>query len=64
LFETARARATITGREYVVPDDVKRVAEPVLAHRLILTPDATVENVDKREIVDEVLEEVPVPTVD
>ncbi|HKL28349.1 MAG TPA: MoxR family ATPase [Natrialbaceae archaeon] len=64
LFETARARATITGREYVVPDDVKRVAEPVLAHRLILTPDATVENVDKRDIVAEVLEEVPVPTVD
>ncbi|MFQ3295212.1 MAG: MoxR-like ATPase [Natrialbaceae archaeon] len=64
LFETARSRAVITGREYVVPDDVKRVAEPVLAHRLILTPDATVENVDKRDVISEVLEEVPVPTVD
>ncbi|MFW5903119.1 MAG: AAA family ATPase [archaeon] len=64
LFETSRARAVIAGREYVVPDDVKRVAEPVLAHRLILTPDATVENVDKRDVVTDVLEEVPVPTVD
>jgi MoxR-like ATPase len=64
LFETSRARAVISGREYVVPDDVKRVAEPVLAHRLILTPDATVENVDKRDVIGEVLEEVPVPTVD
>jgi MoxR-like ATPase len=64
LFETSRSRAVISGREYVVPDDVKRVAKPVLAHRLILTPDATVENVDKRDVIEEVLAEVPVPTVD
>jgi len=64
LFETSRSRAVISGREYVVPDDVKRVAKPALAHRLILTPDATVENVDKRDVIEEVLAEVPVPTVD
>jgi len=64
LFEAARSRATLKGREYVVPEDVKRVALPVLAHRLVLTPDAAVEDVDKRDIVQDVLDEVPVPTID
>ncbi|MCU4741703.1 MoxR family ATPase [Halobacteria archaeon AArc-m2/3/4] len=64
LFEAARAYATIVGREYVTPDDIKRVAHPVFAHRLVLTPDATVNNVSKAQIVDTVLESVPVPTID
>ncbi len=64
LFEAARAYATITGREYVTPDDIKRVAQPVLAHRLVLTPDATVNEVRKSQIVETVLESVPVPTVE
>jgi MoxR-like ATPase len=64
LFEAARARAVLDGREFVTPDDVKRVAEPVLAHRLVLTPDATVNEVRKREVVAATLAEVPVPTVD
>lgn len=64
LFEAARARAVIKGREYVVPEDVKRLAPNVLAHRLVLTPDAAVENIAKREVVDSVLEDVPVPTVE
>jgi MoxR-like ATPase len=53
----------IVGREYVTPDDVKRVAVPTLAHRLVLTPDAKVEDVRKRDVVDAVLDEVPVPTL-
>ncbi len=64
LFEAARAYATIAGREYVTPDDVKRVAQPVVAHRLVLTPDATVNEVEKAQIVESVLESVPVPTVE
>ncbi|MFB6082144.1 MAG: AAA family ATPase [Halanaeroarchaeum sp.] len=64
LFEAARARATIEGREYVVPDDVKRVAEPVLAHRLVLTANASVENVQKATIVGDVLQDIAVPTVE
>ncbi len=64
LFEAARAYATIVGREYVTPDDIKRVAHPVLAHRLVLTPDATVNNVDRASVIDGVLESVPVPTVE
>ncbi|MDS0280997.1 AAA family ATPase [Haloarcula onubensis] len=63
LFEAARARATIEGRAFVSPDDVKRVAQPVLAHRLVLTPDARVEQVAKRDVLADVLGEVPVPTV-
>jgi MoxR-like ATPase len=63
LFEASRARAVVVGREFVTPDDVKAVAQPVLAHRLVLTPDAKVEDVDKSRVVREVLDEVPVPTL-
>ena len=64
LFEASRAYATLVGRNYVTPDDIKRVAHPVLAHRLVLTPDAMVNNVQKSQVVDAVLESVPVPTVE
>ncbi|WP_293030465.1 MoxR family ATPase [Natronococcus sp.] len=64
LFEAARAYAALVGREYVTPDDIKRVAKPVLAHRLVLTPDATVNRVEKAAVVENVLESVPVPTVE
>ncbi|MFB6139650.1 MAG: AAA family ATPase, partial [Halosimplex sp.] len=63
LLEATRARAAMVGREYVTPDDVKRVAQPVLAHRVVLTPDARVDEVQKSAVVDSVLDEVPVPTV-
>jgi MoxR-like ATPase len=64
LFEAARARAVIEGREYLTPDDVKAVVEPVLAHRIVLTPEASIDNVDKARIVREAVDEVPVPTVE
>jgi MoxR-like ATPase len=64
LFETARARAVLDGRGYVTPDHVKAVARPVLAHRLVLTPDARVEDVSKTAVVAAVLDDVAVPTVD
>ena len=63
LFEMARARATIVGREFVTPDDVKRVAQPGMAHRLVLTPDARVEDIQKSSVVSDVLGSVEVPTV-
>ena len=64
LFETARARAVIEGREYVTPDHVKAVARPVLAHRLVLTADARVNGAENASIVDGVLGRIEVPTVD
>ena len=63
LFEVARASAALDGREFVVPDDVKSIAEPVLAHRLVLTADATVDEVSRADVVRDVLEEVEVPRI-
>jgi len=61
LFRTAQARALLDGRDYVSPDDVKSLAEPVLAHRLIVSlADASRDNSSKA-IVGELLETVPVP---
>ena len=64
LFEAARARAVIAGREYVTPDIVTSVSRPVLAHRLVLTPDARVNDTGKEEIIDAILDETPVPTIE
>ncbi|QLG60376.1 AAA family ATPase [Halorarum salinum] len=64
LFEVARARAAVAGRAYVTPDDVGDVAHPVLDHRLVLTADATVNDVERATVVDDLLEEVHVPTVE
>jgi len=63
LFEAVRARAIIRGRGYASPDDVKEIAEPVLAHRVVLTAEAQVNDVQKREVIRDVLDDVPVPTV-
>ncbi len=61
LLELSRARAVFLGRGFVTPADVKRMAVPALSHRLVLTTDAEVENVGKRTVVEDVLEEVTVP---
>ncbi|NIC00516.1 MoxR family ATPase [Halobacterium sp. R2-5] len=63
LFEVARSRAVIQGRDYVTPEDVKRVARPVLVHRLVLTGQATVESVAPEDVVRDVLDTVEVPAV-
>jgi MoxR-like ATPase len=61
LYKTAQAHAAIAGRDYVIPDDVKALAESTLAHRLIISPAARIKNVDPREVVQELLDSVPVP---
>jgi MoxR-like ATPase len=63
LFELARANAALVGRDYVTPDDVTRVARPTLTHRLVLTPDAQVEDAEKADVIEAALDSVPVPTV-
>ncbi|MBX0286430.1 MoxR family ATPase [Halomicroarcula sp. F28] len=63
LLEAARARAVVEGRAYVRPVDVTTVAEPVLAHRLVRTTDATVDGAASEDILADVLDAVPVPTV-
>jgi MoxR-like ATPase len=61
LFRSGQALAAIRGRGYVVPDDVKHLAEPVIAHRIIVSPAARIRNIDTRNIVSDVLTSVPVP---
>jgi MoxR-like ATPase len=64
LFEATRALAAARGRDYATPDDVKDLAPSVLSHRLVLTADARVNSVEKREVIAALLSELPVPTVD
>jgi len=61
LYKTSRARAAILGRDYVIPDDVKALSMPALAHRLIVSPSARIKEVDPRAVIEETLESVPVP---
>jgi MoxR-like ATPase len=61
LLRVAKARALAAGREFVLPDDVKAIAEVVLAHRLILAPEAHSAGLTRAEIVREALQQTPVP---
>ena len=61
LLRVAKARALSEGRAYVVPDDVKAIAGPVLAHRLILAPEARAGGLTGLDLVREAIEHTPVP---
>jgi MoxR-like ATPase len=61
LYRTAQAAALLAGRDYVIPDDVKPLVEPVLAHRVILNPAARVRNVQSSTVLEEILHNVAVP---
>jgi MoxR-like ATPase len=61
LLRVAKARALLGGRDYVQPDDVKAIAPTVLAHRLILAPEARSAGTDAEELVSDVVERTPVP---
>ena len=62
MGDAARAFAMLDGRDYVLPDDVKALAEPVFGHRLVATTDARIRDRSPDEILREVLRSVPVPT--
>ena len=64
LFRTAQALAAIAGRDFVIPDDVKRMAQPVLAHRLILRPESRLRKKTPASVVAELVADVKVPMVD
>ena len=61
LLRAAQANALLDGRDYVSPEDVKRMAEPVLAHRLVLSPEARMRNMTAEKILAGVIGSVPVP---
>jgi MoxR-like ATPase len=64
LLKLSRAHAVMDGRDYVVPDDVKAVAVPALAHRLILRPELWVQRVRAEQVVEECLASVPAPSAE
>src|SRR5439155_13086332 len=61
LYRASQARAAVAGREHVIPDDVKALAEPALAHRVIVGPTARIKEVTARSIIQSLLNVVPVP---
>ena len=61
LQRVARARAASQGRTYVTDDDIKAVATPVVAHRMILRPEAVLQGTESDAVVADVLRAVPVP---
>ena len=61
LFRAGQARAALAGRDFVLPDDVKALAQPVLAHRIIVTPAARLREVSAERIVQEIVTSTNVP---
>ena len=63
LFRASQALAAVRGRNFVQPDDVKRIASPVLTHRVILQPESRLRKVTAAEVVQDVVADVPVPLI-
>jgi len=61
LYHASQALAFLRSRDYVIPDDVKALADATLAHRIILSPAASVKDVSGRTVVAEVMDAIPVP---
>ena len=64
LLKLARALAALRRRDFVLPDDVKAMAVPALAHRLILKPELWASRVSAAQVVDALLAQVPAPSAD
>jgi MoxR-like ATPase len=63
LFRSSQALAAISGRSFVLPDDIKRLAPAVLGHRLILRPESRLRKVTANSVLNEILAEVSVPVL-
>jgi MoxR-like ATPase len=63
LLKLARARALLEGRDYVVPDDVKSLAQPALAHRLLVKPEPWIRGVRGAQVVSAAVDRLPVPKI-
>jgi len=61
MARAARAAAALDGRDYVIPDDVKRIALPALQHRLVLNPSAEIEGIKASDVVEQLLQQVKAP---
>jgi len=63
LFRCSQAMAAIRGRNYVLPDDVKRIVGPVLGHRVIVNPECRLRKIKADQVIDEIVAEIAVPTI-
>jgi MoxR-like ATPase len=61
LLHAAQVLAALRGRDHVLPDDVKELAEPVLAHRVITHPEARLRRLQAGQVIQDLLKQVPVP---
>ena len=61
LYRTAQARAALHQRDYVIPDDIKALALPALAHRMIVSPSARIKDISSEAVLSDILSSVPVP---
>jgi MoxR-like ATPase len=61
LLKAARAMAACRGRDYVVPDDIKDLSVPVLAHRILLSPEAQMRGASAEDVLESLLGRVPIP---
>ena len=64
LFRTSQAMAALRGRNYVLPDDVKKVASAVLTHRIILRPESRLRKITSAALIDDIIAEIAVPTLE
>jgi MoxR-like ATPase len=62
LFKAGQAYAAMSGRDYVLPDDIKALVTPLLAHRMIVKPGAKLQEMSANIIIEEILSKIPVPT--
>ncbi len=61
LMKASKAIAALNGRDFVTPDDIQRIAYPVLNHRVILTPEREMEGYQSRDVLDEIIKKLEVP---
>jgi MoxR-like ATPase len=61
LVQLARARALLLGRDYVIPEDIKALAVPAVAHRITLRPEMWVRKIQGSDVVEDLLRRLPVP---
>ena len=61
LMKASKAFATIQGRDFVTPEDIKRLFKSVVAHRIILSPEAELQGITIKEVTDQILQQVEVP---
>ncbi|KQC29474.1 AAA family ATPase [Flagellimonas eckloniae] len=61
IMDASKALAAINGRDFITPDDIKKVATPILAHRIILTPEREMEGLTAEQVVKQIIESIEVP---